>query len=1008
MIIHMSRQQFVCRCAISVLCAVYTMASTCHADENLTGRPWIDMNYGPYLTASLEVTPGNIAYKGVAIRLDTGPGGISRGNQFVLFDTDTLRMAAGWSGSFIDWRSIVFDGSHQTHPQVAGSLWFENRVGPGWGNPQDGRFTDERLRGHDELPYGPLARDWAKWQGLYVHGDRVVLSYKVGAAAILESPSRESAGGVDVTARTLEIGPRSHELVLQAAHAAEGSFVLRDGTPPLAIGVGNKKKQDQKVASTGSEPYEFSGTHAADVAKSDQFNLTSADFTVYAKFKTKRGGTILAQAPPHGAEWAPNGKTFFVRDGRLCFDIGWVGAVTSRREVDDGKWHDAALVYDHKSGEAQLVIDGKADNAESLKPEGETGELAMRIGYTSPDFPEPTAFVGELAEVRFYQRKIPAAQLVNDRLPNDNLRAQWETNEKQNDGFVDRSGNGHDAKLVSVTAAATRQRVGNTVVALRGDTQQAKWLTVGHDLRLVIAPSADVTRLKLLYGAYEQNDDNSDDALLPFTRAAAASPPPEKLAPLTHGGPAAWTETVETKSNVLGEHDGAYVVETITTPLENPYRSWMRLGGFDFFSDPSRAAVCTWMGDMWTVDNVVGDKFLWKRIATGMFQPLGVRIIDDTIYVCCRDQITRLHDLNDDGTIDYYENFNNDHQVTEHFHEFAMDLQTDDEGNFYYAKSARHAKDSLVPHHGTLIKVSPDGAHSEIVCNGFRAANGVGIGPNGEIATSDQEGHWTPANRINLVKEGGFYGNMYSYHRGQRPTEFDPPVCWLPHNIDRSPAEQLWVTSDRWGPIEGKMVALSYGTGKAFLVNYEQVDGVYQGGAMRLPIATFPTGIMRGRFHPGDGQLYACGLFGWSSDRTRPGGFYRIRYTGVPLHLPVGLEIKEKGVEITFSHPLDEDEAGDPENYVVRQWNYRWTANYGSDHYSVARPNRKGEDEVYVEDVTVSDDKRTVFIELEETQPVMQMEIDFTIAAADGTDIRQTIYNTINVVPGPAEEDDDR
>ena len=907
-------------------------------------------------------------------------------------------MAAGWSGSFIDWRNIVFDGSHQTHPKVAGSLSFENRVGPGWGNSQDGRFTDERLRGHDKLPYGPVARDWAKWQGLYVHGDRVVLAYKVGAATILESPSRESSGELDVTARTLEIGPRSHELVLQVAHAADGGFVLRDSSPPLAISVGNN--QEQKVTSTDDGPFRFKGSHAAHVAKSDQFDLTSADFTVYARLKTEGGGTILAQAPPHGAEWAPNGKTFFIRGGRLGFDIGWVGAVTSKRKVNDGKWHDVALVYDHQSGDAQFVIDGKADNVKALKPKGESGELVMRLGYTSPDFPEPTAFVGELAEVRFYQRKLNTTQLINDELPSDNLLAHWITNKRQDDGFVDKSGNGHDAELVSVDAAATRQSgTSNTVVALRGDTQQAKWVTEGHDLRLVIAPSTDVTRLKLLYGVYENSDDDVNDAPLSFTRVAAVSPPPEKLEPLTHGGPAAWPEVIQTNSKVFGDDDGTYIVETITTPMENPYRSWMRLGGFDFFSDPSRAAVCTWMGDLWIVDNVSGDEFHWKRIATGMFQPLGVRIIDETIYVCCRDQITRLHDLNDDGTIDYYENFNNDHQVTEHFHEFAMDLQTDDEGNFYYAKSARHAKDSLVPHHGTLIKVSPDGKSSEIVCNGFRAANGVGIGPNGELATSDQEGHWTPANRINLVKKDGFYGNMYSYHRGQRPVEFDPPVCWLPRNVDRSPAEQLWVTSDRWGPIQGKMIALSYGTGKAFLVNYEQADGVYQGGAMRLPIATFPTGIMRGRFHPGDGQLYACGLFGWSSDRTQPGGFYRIRYTGIPFHVPVGLKVKEKGVEITFSNPLDENEAEDPENYAVKQWNYRWTANYGSDHYSVAQPNRKGEDEVYVEDVTVSDDKKTVFIELEETQPVMQMEIAYTIAAADGTEIRQTIYNTINVVP---------
>ena len=90
-----------------------------------------------------------------------------------------------------------------------------------------------------------------------------------------------------------------------------------------------------------------------------------------------------------------------------------------------------------------------------------------------------------------------------------------------------------------------------------------------------------------------------------------------------------------------------------------------------------------------------------------------------------------------------------------------MGLQTDKEGNFYYAKSARHAKTALVPHHGTLIKVSSDGEKSKIIANGFRAANGVCLNPDGTFIVTDQEGHWNPKNRINYVKEGGFYGNMF-------------------------------------------------------------------------------------------------------------------------------------------------------------------------------------------------------------------------------------------------------
>ncbi len=137
---------------------------------------------------------------------------------------------------------------------------------------------------------------------------------------------------------------------------------------------------------------------------------------------------------------------------------------------------------------------------------------------------------------------------------------------------------------------------------------------------------------------------------------------------------------------------------------------------------PRHDGGCTWDGDVWIVSGlsagtagctrtiIAADM---QRIASGMFQPLGLKIVDDTIYLTCRDQLVILRDLNGDRETDYYECFNNDHQVTEHFHEFAMGLQRDTAGNFYYAKSARHALKALVPHHGTLLKVSPDGTRTE-------------------------------------------------------------------------------------------------------------------------------------------------------------------------------------------------------------------------------------------------------------------------------------------------------
>ena len=293
--------------------------------------------------------------------------------------------------------------------------------------------------------------------------------------------------------------------------------------------------------------------------------------------------------------------------------------------------------------------------------------------------------------------------------------------------------------------------------------------------------------------------------------------------------------------------------------------------------------------------------------------------MEGKIYVCCRDQIVRLHDLNGDGETDFYENFNNDHQVTEHFHEFAMDLQTDADGNFYYAKAARHGLPALVPHHGTLLKVKqrrqPHRDPGHRVPRSQRRLpqsrrHVLPLRPGGVLDAQEPD---------QLVKRGGFYGNMWGYTDVTDPSDsaMEQPVCWLTNAFDRSPAQLLWVDSKNpaWRPLAGSLLCLSYGYGKIFVVPHETVAGQMQGGECALPIPRFPTGVMRGRFHPGNGQLYACGLFAWAGDQTQPGGFYRVRATGKPMFLPVGLSARKDGMAITFTDPLDPETATDPTRY---------------------------------------------------------------------------------------------
>ena len=184
-------------------------------------EPWVAMDYGPSLMATVEAGDHgeNIAYKGIAVRLDAGPGGVSRGRAWALYEHDTLRLAALWTGeSFIDWQGINFNGKHQVHPRVAGEALLANPSGPGWSSPETGSFADPRPLGRDGRPFGPLPRHWAHYRGLYHNGSRVILSYTIGATAVLESPGLDARADKPVFTRAFELGPRSHELVLQVAH----------------------------------------------------------------------------------------------------------------------------------------------------------------------------------------------------------------------------------------------------------------------------------------------------------------------------------------------------------------------------------------------------------------------------------------------------------------------------------------------------------------------------------------------------------------------------------------------------------------------------------------------------------------------------------------------------------------------------------------------------------------------------------------------------------------------
>jgi cbb3-type cytochrome oxidase cytochrome c subunit len=533
------------------------------------------------------------------------------------------------------------------------------------------------------------------------------------------------------------------------------------------------------------------------------------------------------------------------------------------------------------------------------------------------------------------------------------------------------------------------------IVAVGTIGEAATIRAVGDDhLEVAFDRRAGVSRSKVFLANLAAGDAGELDA---FAKAIASSPAAGDLELLAKPGPRQWRDTLTTRG-VLGAAHGAYAVDTLTLPTENPYKALLFVSGHDFFASGD-AAICTVHGDVWIVRGIDDglQKLTWQRFATGLFQPLGLKIVDDAVYVLGRDQITRLVDRNGDGEADEYVCFNNSGFTSTGGHDYATCLETDSAGDFYYLRCGN--EDGATPNGDFgLTRVPRDGRGQEIVATGIRNPNGMSIGPNDTITVAPQEGEWTPGSAVLQVRRGGHYGFLGPRTTSQRPLGYDLPLAWIPRIVDNSSGGQVWATDARFGPLRGALLHLSFGRCWPLLVLRDEGSNPPQGAIVRLPLS-FASGAMRGRVRPADGQVYVSGLKGWATSAAADGCFQRIRYTGAPARLPIGIAVQANGVLLRFSDLLERESAEDPDNYAAEAWNYRYSKAYGSADYRPSQPKQEGHDEVKIASATLQSDGKSVFIEIPQLQPVMQLAVQVAIRSADRQPVEHTVYATVHRLP---------
>ncbi len=306
-----------------------------------------------------------------------------------------------------------------------------------------------------------------------------------------------------------------------------------------------------------------------------------------------------------------------------------------------------------------------------------------------------------------------------------------------------------------------------------------------------------------------------------------------------------------------------------------------------------------------------------------------------------------------------------------------------------------------------MLKIAPDGKSHQVFATGLRTPNGMGMSPDGVPLVSDNQGNWIPASKITMVEEGGFYGvfpaiNTNSPGR-QTQDDFDPPVVWMPQDFDSSSGGQLWVDDARFGPLSGSYLHTSFGKGWMYPLQIDRSLDPPQAAIWRLP-HQFDAGLQRLRLNPTDGQIYTVGLSGWQGpDGGADGCLQRVRYVADDTAILIGARSRAEGVELEFSAALDPAIAQSLERFEARRWNYLWTSNYGSAHYSVERPGEEGEDPVPITGVELSPDGRRVYVKLASMVPCHQLQLSYRLESEAGARLEDRVLVPTHQVPGQSE-----
>jgi len=362
-------------------------------------------------------------------------------------------------------------------------------------------------------------------------------------------------------------------------------------------------------------------------------------------------------------------------------------------------------------------------------------------------------------------------------------------------------------------------------------------------------------------------------------------------------------------------------------------------------------------GRVWLAKDTDGDG-LEDRLSVfsdELAAPFGAYAADDYIDVINKYALLRLFDEDGDGRAERMKTLASGWGHTTDYHDWAVGLPRDDEGNYYIglpcqqddrspaAALLRGAMVRLTPRKPTgddprLFAVQP-------ISGGHRFPIGIALNQQGDLFVTDNQGNYNPFNELNYVQPGKRYGFINKLER--RPDfqpPLTPPAIDIPHPWTRSvngicflytPQDLAKDGPGMFGPFEGHLIGCEYDTRRLIRLSLEKVGDTYQGAAYPFSYNEPTDGPpLLGPLACGvapDGDVYIGSIrdSGWGG-ANNIGELVRLRVD--PDKLPAGVaEVRalRDGFEIHFTRPVAGGLAEDPGNYKLSSYTRVSTPAYG-------------------------------------------------------------------------------